>query len=83
MPLKTFPTEPVALPGVGALVNYVGFAIRQLNCSSVVSVALINAGHVVPFQPLKKKKRGSLPKPSFFGSFLSALRSIRLFLGYS
>jgi hypothetical protein len=70
MSFQAFPTEPVAFSGVGALVNYVGFAILQLDCSHVLSVALINAGHVVPFQPLKKKKRGSLPKPSFFG-FLS------------
>jgi hypothetical protein len=69
MPLKAFPTKPVALSGIGALVNYVGFAILQLNCSSVLSVVLINAGHVVPFQPLKKKKRGSLPKPSFSALF--------------
>jgi hypothetical protein len=49
MSLKAFPTKPVAFPGIGALVGYVHSALFWLRIILVISVALINAGHVVPF----------------------------------
>ena len=74
-------TQPVAFSGIGALVNYAGFAVSQLNISAIPSVTLINVTHVLPFRLENAKSEGIAP-PLFALVFVRLLRSILLCLTY-